>query len=103
MTQALRVATWVPTADPAEIGDAVQTTNAPDANKKITTRFQLLGGGSGGGGIPEAPSDGTIYGRQNAGWVPAGGGVTEAPNDGKPYVRQGAAWVDFSVIDAGAF
>jgi hypothetical protein len=26
------------------------------------------GGGGGGGGIPEAPTDGKIYGRQNAGW-----------------------------------
>jgi hypothetical protein len=28
------------------------------------------GGGGGGGGIPEAPTDGKLYGRQNAGWVP---------------------------------
>jgi hypothetical protein len=33
----------------------------------------LAGGGSGGGsggGIPEAPTDGKIYGRQNASWSP---------------------------------
>jgi len=37
----------------------------------------VLGGGS-GGGIPEAPTDGTIYGRRNAAWtaVPSGGGGT---------------------------
>lgn len=27
------------------------------------------------GGLPDAPSDGTTYGRQNAAWVPAGGGT----------------------------
>ena len=30
----------------------------------------------GGGGISDAPSDGTIYGRKNGGWVAAGGGST---------------------------
>ena len=58
MTQALRVALWVPTVDPVEIGDGVITTNPPNAQKALTTKFQLAGGGSGGGGIPEAPSDG---------------------------------------------
>lgn len=45
-------------------------------------------------GIPDAPSDGTLYGRKNASWsiVPAGG-VPEAPTDGAVYARQNSAWV----------
>ena len=64
MSQAMRVALWVPTVDPPDIGDGVVTTNIPNAAKAIGTKF-LLGGGSGGGG-----------------------GIAEAPSDGKPYVRQ---------------
>ena len=79
MTQALRVALWVPTVDPVEVGDGVVTTNPPDANKKISTKFLLGGGGSGGGGVGEAPSD------------------------GKPYMRQDGAWVTADVIDGGVF
>jgi hypothetical protein len=78
MTQCLRVARFVPVADPADIGDGVVTVNPPTANKSIDTMFQL--GGSGGGG-----------------------GVSEAPSDGKPYVRQNAAWVVFDKIDGGTF
>lgn len=43
--------------------------------------------GGSGGGIPEAPTDGLIYGRQNAGWVEitAGGGdsfwTSTGPNE----------------------
>jgi hypothetical protein len=69
MTQNARVARWVPVADPAEIGDGVVTTNPPTAGKSISTKFQLAGSGSGGGTFPEAPSDGTPYARQDAGWV----------------------------------
>jgi len=78
MTQALRVALWVPTVDPPEVGDGILTTNPTDTHKAITTKFQL-GGGSGGGGIGDAPSD------------------------GKPYMRQNAAWVTADVIDGGVF
>lgn len=78
MTQALRVALWVPTVAPPDIGDGVVTTNSPDAHDAIATKF-LLGGGSGGGGVGEAPSD------------------------GKPYMRQDGAWVTADVIDGGIF
>lgn len=74
------------------------------------------------GKVDEAPIDGTIYGRKDAGWVPAGGGTTDditnasgvagvtcsdaldtldaaiggklsdAPNDGYQYARRSAAW-----------
>jgi hypothetical protein len=49
-----------------------------------------------GGGISDAPSDGQLYGRQNAGWtvVPSGGGggIPDAPNDGTMYARLSEAW-----------
>ena len=79
MTQALRVALWVPTLDPPDIGDGVVTTNNADANKAIKTKF-LLGGGSGGGS-----------------------GIGDAPADGKPYLRQDGQWVTADVIDGGVF
>jgi hypothetical protein len=49
----------------------------------------------GSGGIPEAPQDGTLYGRENASWqaVPAPPvTIPEAPQDGKLYGRENAAW-----------
>jgi hypothetical protein len=47
-----------------------------------------------GAGITDAPSDGNLYARENAGWavVPPPTGITEAPTDGKPYSRQNAGW-----------
>jgi hypothetical protein len=52
--------------------------------------------GGGGGGISEAPTDGQLYGRENASWVvvPAGGGggIADAPNDGTMYARMSGAW-----------
>ena len=74
MSQNARVALWIPTVDPDEIGDSIVTTNPPTAEKVITTKFQLGGSGGGGGGIPEAPSDGTPYVRQDADWVQLDGG-----------------------------
>ena len=52
-----------------------------------------LGITGGGGGIPEAPVDGQLYGRENANWVvvpPAG--ISDAPVDGNEYSRKNAAW-----------
>ena len=52
-----------------------------------------LGITGGGGGIPEAPVDGQLYGRENANWVvvpPAG--ISDAPVDGTLYARLNAAW-----------
>ena len=52
--------------------------------------------GGGGGGIPEAPTDGKTYGRNNASWTEVtgggGGGIPEAPTDGKLYGRQNSGW-----------
>jgi hypothetical protein len=53
---------------------------------------------SGGGGIPEAPVDGQLYGRDNATWVVVPPpGISDAPIDGNQYARQNAAW---SVVSA---
>ncbi len=58
------------------------------------------GGGSGGGGIPEAPLDGKQYGRQSGTWTETtgggGGGIPEAPEDGKTYGRKDGAWSEVS-------
>lgn len=45
-------------------------------------------------GISDAPSNGTLYGRQNAAWVavPAAG-ISDAPSNGTIYGRQNGAWV----------
>lgn len=40
----------------------------------------------------DAPSDGTPYAREDAGWVAAAGGIEEAPIDGITYGRKDAAW-----------
>jgi hypothetical protein len=49
--------------------------------------------GTGSYGIPEAPIDGSLYGRMNAGWsIVSGSSVGEAPNNGLAYVRQNDAW-----------
>ena len=43
-------------------------------------------------GFPEAPEDGDIYGRSNADWV-AIEGFPEAPQDGEVYGRSNGGWV----------
>jgi len=47
-------------------------------------------------GLSDAPADGIIYGRKDNDWVPApttGSDVEEAPEDGTPYCRQDGSWV----------
>lgn len=50
------------------------------------------------GVLADAPSDGKMYGRQNATWVEiadiGGGGIPEAPSDSKAYARKDNAWVE---------
>lgn len=57
----------------------------------------------GGGGIPDAPNDGQLYGRQSAAWtvVPSGGGggIPDAPNDGTMYGRKAASWAHLTSAD----
>lgn len=46
--------------------------------------------------VPEAPTDGVEYARQDGGWVPVTtppSGIPEAPIDGTSYVREDAGWV----------
>lgn len=52
-------------------------------------------------GLPDAPEDGNLYGRQDGEWVEivpdeggGGGGIEEAPVDGKRYERKNAGWVE---------
>ena len=44
--------------------------------------------------LPEAPSDGKTYGRNNGTWTPVTEGITDSPSDGKQYSRQNGAWVE---------
>lgn len=65
------------------------------------TEWVLLSTGGGGGGIPEAPSDGKVYGRKDESWaeiIGDGGGIPEAPVDGKHYIRKDAQWFE---LEAG--
>ena len=103
MTQALRVALWVPTTDQPDVGDGVITTGSELAADALPTRFALPG--TGVPGIGDAPNDGRTFGRKNSSWVDlaGGSGIAEAPNDGNPYARQSAAWLSIAVTDAGTF
>ena len=42
--------------------------------------------------LPDAPSDGKTYGRNNGAWTVVEPGITDAPSDGKQYARQDGAW-----------
>jgi hypothetical protein len=63
-------------------------------------------GGSGGGGIPEAPSDGKTYGRRNAGWAALEGAGSYVHNQGAAAAswtvqhNLGAKPVSLAVFDA---
>ena len=62
------------------------------------TRAILGNGGMTGSAasLPDAPSDGSIYGRKNATWTAVtgtgGGGIPDAPSDGSLYGRKNAGW-----------
>ena len=61
--------------------------------------LESLKGQDGQDGIlVDAPSDGKMYGRQDATWVEiadiGGGGITDAPADNKAYARKDNAWVE---------
>jgi hypothetical protein len=62
------------------------------------------GGSGGGSGVPEAPLDGLLYGRQSAAWNQVPAGISEAPLDGNIYGRDNAAWVQLtSATNAAPF
>ena len=47
--------------------------------------------------LPDAPSDGKQYARQDGNWTPVESvepGLPDAPSDGKQYTRQDGAWVE---------
>jgi hypothetical protein len=74
MSQNLRVALWVPNADPAAIGNTIHTTSAPSIHKRILSEF-AAGGGGGTGDVSEAPLDGKTYVRADGIWEPLDGGT----------------------------
>ena len=43
-------------------------------------------------GIPDAPSDGNQYARQDGTWTVVEPGISDAPSDGKTYGRNNGAW-----------
>ena len=45
-------------------------------------------------GIPDAPSDSKTYGRNNGAWTPVEEGITDSPSDGKQYSRKDGVWVE---------
>lgn len=55
-----------------------------------TNSYVLVATASLGGGIPDAPNDGALYGRKNLAWSVA---LADAPTDGTTYGRKNAAWV----------
>src|SRR5262249_31056571 len=62
---------------------------SPSLNAYVMVPATALGGG---GGIPDAPSDGSYYSRRNAAWAVAPIGISDAPSDGNYYSRRNAVW-----------
>ena len=48
-------------------------------------------------GIPDAPSDGKTYGRNNGAWTTVEEGITDAPLDGQQYARQNGEWTPVQI------
>jgi len=74
-------------------GTAGQVLSKIDATDFNTQWVDQTGGP--GDGIPEAPNDGELYGRQSQAWAAINipdPGISEAPNDGQQYVRESEAW-----------
>ena len=73
---------------------------APDttAALKVDTNGIMFGDGTtqttaATSGIPDAPSDGSTYGRNNGAWtVAGGGGIPDCPDDGYLWVRVTGSW-----------
>ena len=53
--------------------------------------------------LPDAPSDGKTYGRNNGTWTPVEEGLTDAPSDGTQYARQDGAWVPVQTPTEGKY
>lgn len=68
----------------------------------VTIASGVISAAVSGGGIPDAPSTGIIFGRMNATWVavPVGsGGIVDAPNDGTSYGRKSLGWTHLTHAD----
>jgi hypothetical protein len=59
---------------------------------------QYVDAHAGGGGIADAPSDGSYYSRRNAVWAVPPAGLADAPNDTLYYVRHALGWVALNYI-----
>lgn len=46
-----------------------------------------------GGGLADAPNDGTLYGKKNLAWSAVPAGLADAPTDGSTFARRSAAWI----------
>ena len=44
--------------------------------------------------LPDAPSDGKQYARQDGAWTHVEPGISDAPSDGKQYSRKDGVWVE---------
>jgi len=95
MGQNARLALWVPSDEAPALGNVIAAEGLSTPQKVVNTRF------SNASGLPDAPSDGTLYARQDAAWtaVPAAG-LVDAPADGKTYARSNAIWIE-SVTKSG--
>ena len=68
----------------------------------VTIASGVISAAVSSGGIPDAPSNGNIYGRMNATWVtvPTGGaGIADAPNDATLYGRKSLGWTHLTHAD----
>ena len=48
--------------------------------------------------LPDAPTDGKTYGRNNGAWTVVTEGIPEAPLDGQQYARQNGGWFEVSKL-----
>ena len=51
--------------------------------------------------LPDAPSDGKQYARQDGAWTHIEPGITDAPSDGTQYARQNGAWTPVESVEPG--
>lgn len=99
-------------ASDAKVGQVLIWDGGSWAAKFLPQVYNYAQGGSGGGGIPEAPDDGEQYARKNGSWEIVqldGSGIPEPPSDGRYYVRANGEWVDLLTaiqslqLDSGDF